>query len=410
MSLSKWTLALVLSAAGASAQAEPMTFDQALASAAETAPGLKAATLRVDAARSAVRGAGALPDPKLAFGIENVPISGPMAGRLGADEMTMASIGVMQDIPSGPARRAEAGRALADIVLAQAQASVEARSVRLAAAQAWVDLHYARARLAALDDVAGTLEPMLEAAPSAVTRGARPAEILAAQEWRLALADRRSVLVADAARARAALARWTGDPEADVTGHSPALEVDAVRLRAGLDRHATLIAQDAGVRVADADLTAAKAAVAPDWSWELAYQRRDPMFGDMLTARVTVSLPIRRDRRQGPAIDARTTEAARARVDRETARRDLVAALDADLADQRLRQDLWARARDGRLPLAQRRADLETVSYAAGGAGLPEVLAAFTALADVRLDVLDKEAEAMRGAVRINLAYGSDAE
>jgi hypothetical protein len=37
------------------------------------------------------------------------------------------------------------------------------------------------------------------------------------------------------------------------------------------------------------------------------------------------------------------------------------------------------------------------------------VLAAFTTLADAKLDLLDKEAEALREAVRINITYGSDA-
>jgi cobalt-zinc-cadmium efflux system outer membrane protein len=74
-----------------------------------------------------------------------------------------------------------------------------------------------------------------------------------------------------------------------------------------------------------------------------------------------------------------------------------------------MRQELWTRARDGRLPLALRRADLETASYAAGTAGLPDVLAALTALADAKLDLLDKEADALREAVRINITYGSDA-
>jgi outer membrane protein TolC len=293
--------------------------------------------------------------------------------------------------------------------MAGAQAGLEARAVRLAAAQAWVDLYYAKVRLGALDDIEKALKPMLDTAPSAVTRGARPAETIDPAEWLLGLADRRSALVADIAKAQAALVRWTGDPDASVTGMAPHWEVDPVLLRAGLDRHPTLLAFDAGVRVADADVAGAKAAVSPDWSWELAYQKRDPMFGDMVSARVTVSLPLRQGERQGPAIDARTTDATRARIDREAARRELIAALEADLADHRMHHDLWARARDTRLPLAQRRADLETASYAAGTAGLPDVLAAFTALADARLDVLDKEAETLRDAVRINLIYGTDA-
>lgn len=408
MSPEKWAWLLVASATAVSAQAEPMTFDQALAKASETAPSLKAAGLRADAARSSGRAAGSLPDPKLSLGLENVPISGPMAGRFGDDEMTMASVGVMQDVLSGAARRADVGRAEAEVGVADAQALAAAREVRLATALAWIDLYYAQARLAALDDIEKTLKPVLDSAPSAVARGARPAETIDPAEWQVALADRRSTLQADIARAKAALVRWTGDPEADVTGMPPHWEVDPVTLRADLDRHPTLQVFDAQVRLADAEVAGARATRSSDWSWELAYQKRDDRFGDMVSARLTLSLPIRQGERQGPVIDARSADATRARADRDAARRQLIAALDADLADHRMHHELWMRARDTRLPLAQRRADLETASYAAGTAGLPDVLAAFTSLADARLDVLDKEAETMRDAVRINLTYGTD--
>ncbi|MFZ5669006.1 MAG: TolC family protein [Pseudomonadota bacterium] len=408
MSPSKWAWLLVWSAAAVPARAEPLTYAQALSRAAETAPSIRSAGLRADAARASGRAAGSLPDPRLSLGVENLPVSGPMAGRFGDDEMTMASVGVMQDVPSLAARRADSGRARAEVGLADAQAAAETRDVRLATALAWVDLHYVEARIAALDEVEAALRPVLEAAPAAVARGARPGETLDPAEWLVALADRRSALLAEAGRARAALSRWTGDPAPAASGPPPDPPVDPVALRAGLERHPTLLVLDAGVGLADAELAAAKAARTPDWGWAVDYQKRDERFGDMISARVTLSLPIRQDRRQGPLVEARGADATRARADREAARRLLIAALEADLAEHRMHHELWDRARDGRLPLAQRRADLETASYAAGTADLAAVLAALTALADARLDLLDKEAEARRDAVRINITYGTD--
>lgn len=409
MSFSKWAWLLVASATAVSAHAAPLSFDQALTRAADSAPSLKAAALRLDAARSASRGAGTLPDPKLAFGIENLPVSGPMAGQFGGDEMTMTSFGVMQDVPSRPARRAQVQRAQAEIGMAEIQATLEARAIRRAPARAWVDLYYAQARLAALDDLEKQLRPILDTAPDTVARGARPAGVLDPTEWLLTLADRRSALVADLAKAKAALVRWTGDPEVSLDGKPPRWVVDPIALRAGLDRHPTLLAYDANIGLADADVAGARAATSPDWGWELTYQRRDPIFGDMISGKVTVTLPLRKSERQDPMIDARSTDATRARVDREAARRQLIAELDADLANYRMRQDLWARSRDNRLPLARRKADLETASYSAGTADLADVLAAFTALADAGLDVLDQEAEAVRDAIDINITYGADA-
>ena len=132
------------------------------------------------------------------------------------------------------------------------------------------------------------------------------------------------------------------------------------------------------------------------------------MFGDMVSAEVTISLPLFSQTRQDPIIAARASDATRVRVEREVARRKLLAELEAGLADHTLRQDRRARARDVLVPLAQRRADFETASYGAGTAGLSAVLDAFTALVDAKLDALDREAEVARDAVRLNITYGSD--
>ena len=65
------------------------------------------------------------------------------------------------------------------------------------------------------------------------------------------------------------------------------------------------------------------------------------------------------------------------------------------------------RAQDTLVPLARRKADLETASYAAANASLSEVLQAFLDLAETRVDALDREEDVVRDAVRINLTYGA---
>lgn len=409
MSPLRWLPLLLASAAAVSAHAEPMTFDQALVRAGTTAPSVQASALRVDAARSASRSAGALPDPSLTLGLDNFPISGPAAGRFGPDDMTMARVGIEQEVPSGAKRRARVDEAQAGIGAAEAQVAVEAREVRLGAAMAWLDLYYAKRRLAALDALSGMLEPILETAPSAVASGAsRPGETVTPELWRAMLADRRSELVALVARARAELVRWTGDPQADVEGDPPTLGVDAGALRAGLDQHPVLLAYSAYGRQADAAVRVARAERQPDWTWGLSYQRRDPAYGDMVSAEVSIRLPIFAGSRQDPVINARATDATRVRVEREAARRKLMAELEAALADHAMHHERLTRARETLVPLAQRRADLETASYGAGTAGLGAVLDAFTALVDAKLDLLDREAEVARDAARLNIAYGSD--
>lgn len=402
--------ALAAMAVAGGAQAAPLTFETALKLAEETAPSLQAKSLDIEAARSSAVAAGRLPDPKLRLGLDNFPVSGPPAWRFGPEGMTMASVGVMQDVPNGAKRRAARERAAADIDAAQSEQTVEVRSVRVAAALAWIDLHYAKRRLAALDEIERGLAEIRETAPSQFAAGAmRPSQTLEADQLTAALGDRRADLTAAVGKARADLARWTGDPDAETMGDPPAFAIDPVTLRSGLDRIPALRAYEAKGRQADAAVAAARADKRPDWSWELAYQRRDPMWGDMVSVGATVSLPLFAKTRQDPVIAARTQAASRVRVEREAARRELTAALDADLADHTMHHDRLHRAQATLVPLAERRAELERSSYAAGAASLSDVLQAALALAEARVDALNREADVARDAARITLIYGSDA-
>jgi cobalt-zinc-cadmium efflux system outer membrane protein len=410
MSLHRWLPAFAVSATLAtSAQADPLTYAQALERARTTAPSLQARVLQTDAARASQRAAGALPDPRLTLGVDNLPISGPVAGRFGADEMTMARVGIEQDMPSSAQRRAQRARAAADIDVAKADSAVEGRRVKLATALAWIDLFYAERRLAALNGILSAIEPLWAAAPAGVAAGTtRPAQALAPVRMRAQFQDERDELVASVGRAKAELTRWTGDADPSTAGQAPALEIDPGALKASLDHNPTLAAFRPATDRAEADLALAQAARRPDWSWQASYGRRDPMFGDMISAGVSVRLPLFATQRQDPLIAARRADTARVGAEREDTRRALQAQLDADLADHIMHHQQWLRAQGTLLPAAQDQSDLETASYAAGKAGLADVLEAFGQVADIKLQTLEREAAVARDGVRIVLTYGSD--
>jgi cobalt-zinc-cadmium efflux system outer membrane protein len=272
-----------------------------------------------------------------------------------------------------------------------------------------MDLAYAEKRLGTLDQLTAGLAGLWEGQPAAVASGAaRPAAGLEPVRLQALFEDMRSDLVAEAARARAELVRWTGASDPAVAGSPPGIEVRPARLRAGLESLPALAAREAVTRRAQAAADAARAARRPDWAVEVAYGRRDPMFGDMVSAGVTVSLPLFAARRQDPIIAARNAEAARTRLEREATRRALSAALEADLATYAARREQWRRAVEVLVPAAEQRADLEVRSYAAGRATYDDVTAALTALAETRLEALAREAAVLREGARITLTYGPD--
>lgn len=400
---------LIAAALPAAAIAGPLSFADAIGRAVDTAPSSAAARLGAEAARAQAKAAGALPDPWLAIGIDNFPISGPPAFGLSQDDMTMARIGIEQDVPNSAKRRAARGMAQAEIGAAEAGSVAMIRRIRLATGLAWLDLHYGLRRLAAVDAVLAELRPLSRAVPSGVASGAvRPAQSLQTAQAIAVLEDRRDGLVAAVASARASLTRWTGDRDPQPIGPPPTLPLEPASLRQNLAQHPDLRVADASVVRADAGVDVARAEKRPDWGFDVAYQRRDQRYGDMVSAGVKMSLPLFTGRRQEPMIAARASDAARAAADREGVRRTLTAELESGLADHVMHHQQWERARDTLLPLARQRADLERASYGAGRASIMEVIEAQTQRADAELTALDREAEVARDAVRLSITYGKD--
>ena len=390
------------------AQAKPLRFEAALMEARINAPSLKAKALSVEAAQSAVDAAGRLPDPKASVALESFPISGPLAFRPNRDDFTMARVGFSQEFPNLAKRHAQVGRAQSDIVAAQAEGAVTARSIEVNAALAWINLAYAERRLAALDDVTARLSRYVAATPSAVASGkARPAQVLSGRQALAMLADRRSERVAEIGRARSELTRWTGDPDPQIEGPLPDFTLNPERLRSDLDRHPMVTMLSAQAGQADADVVIARAEKRPDFGVDVAYQRRDPRFGDYVSAGVTVTLPLFAKHRQDPLIAAAAARASAARAEQEATRQALTAELDADLADHVMHHDQWMRARDTLQPLAEERVALETASYGAGRASLTDVVDAHVALADAVLNTLDRESAVASDSARLTLTYRS---
>ena len=400
-------LAPLLAAIPSVALAEPLTFDAAITRATSDAPSIQAGAAGVEAKRAASIAAGRLPDPTLNVGIENFPVSGPPAFSFTRDSMTMARIGIEQSFPNPAKRRAQGVRAQADFGLAAGGLALEMQTVRLETALAWIDLYYAGRRLAQLDRLTASLDDLQSTVSARLASGsARPSQALEPAQLRAAVNDRRSELAAEVAKAKARLARFTGDPQADVAGEPPVLPVDRASLIAALPALPRLQALDAGIRAAEADSGLARADKRPDWRVSTSYGRRDPAYGDMISVGISIDLPLFAGRRQDPKIAARAGEETQARLIRTAAERELLAGLDGDLADHAMHMQRLGNARKVLVPLAKQRAELDMASYAAGKLDLGSALLSSLALAESEVDVLAREADVARDTVRIKYTYG----
>ena len=389
--------------------AEPLTFDEAIDRAAREAPSLRASEAGVKAARAQAIAADRLPDPTLELGIRDFPVTGPDAGKLNSDDFTMRTIGFTQEFTNPAKRRARASRAGAEIKIAEAGLAVEAQTVRLETALAWIDLYYAKRRLDQLKLLDRSLGDLQSTVAARLASGAaRPSQALEPDQLRAAVNDRRSELEAEVAKSRARLVRYTDDAQADAVGDPPPPEILLEHLTGGIASLPRLRALEAQARAADAEIGLARADKRPDWRVSATYGRREPNFGDLVSVGVSFDLPLFSKRRQEPKIAARASEAERVGFDRLAAEREISATLTADLADHEMHRQRLTNARKVLVPLAKRRGELDQASYAAGTIDLGSALLSTLALAEAEVDALAREAEVARDVVRINFTYGEE--
>lgn len=222
----------------------------------------------------------------------------------------------------------------------------------------------------------------------------------------MALADQGDDLTAAQATATAELSRVLGRPAVIARdAELPQIAIDIEHLRAHLEQHPDLRSYDARVAGASAVLREAEAAKRPDWNVELSYQHRGPRYGEMVSAQVSVDLPLFSARRQDPLIAARAADITALADERAGMLRAHEAELERDIANyqrlQRQRQRMEAQG----LQLAQQALDLAYQAYAAGSGSLADLQAARRALATTRFDALNLHAASITAAAQLYFRY-----
>jgi cobalt-zinc-cadmium efflux system outer membrane protein len=283
---------------------------------------------------------------------------------------------------------------------------------RLAAANAWIDLYFAQAKLAALQALENDAAKLDRAFVAAVGAGGSSSDQALAAKLAIArLQDRIASAQAEAGMARAELERWIGPVGEDGVGPTaPLLDVDPAELREHVEHHVELAGSAANVERAKAALDLARAARDPDWSWSLSYGRRDPNFGDMVSFGLKFSLPLFQSDRQAPTIDARQADVRQAGFARDAVLREHLAMLEAKLAEHASLELRLVRLRDVVAPLSAKREEIALAGQAAGTGSLETVFAMRLEAREVELDRLELERQLLRTGAYLTLEYGEGAQ
>jgi cobalt-zinc-cadmium efflux system outer membrane protein len=355
-----------------------LTLAEAVTLVSEDQPQLAALASQERAALAAARAEKELPDPKLAFGVENLPVTGDDAFRFGREDMTMVTVGVMQDIVTRDKREAASAQMSAEAARLSAERMLNARTIQRETALAWVDAFEAQQRAATLRELAAEMTAEREVSAAQVSSGTRrTSEVLALDMELSSTRDELILAERDEARARAALSRWIGEaalrPLPDALPHELSTKLDLAAAAHDIDSHPALQSSGHAIEAALREVDRARAERRPDWGWQLMYGQRQEDRSDMVSFQVTVGLPWNRADRQDRRIGEKLAEASAMRSELSDRRRMLEAELASIRADFTASAERLAEHEKQRVPNARARLETSQAAYAGGNGSLVDV-------------------------------------
>jgi cobalt-zinc-cadmium efflux system outer membrane protein len=372
-----------------------LSFSQALQLAEHNAPSLVAQAAKLEAAQYAAIPAGELPDPKLLFGLQNVPFEGSRSFQLNAEPMTMQMLGVSQQIPNSDKRQARRDSAAAAIDSAAAASVVERLQVRLQTAQAWIASYTLQHKLVQFEAFAQQNRLFAATVKAQLAGGGgQAADVIGPQQEAALLAEEQDQLRQQYQQAQAALSRWIGDEGLQpLSGQLPQWPFDPRGYFARQAQHPQVAAYAPLTREAEALVRQAQAEKNSDWSWEVDYQKRGADYGDMFSVKFSVDLPLFTASRQTPKIAARLAEVNQLQAQQQTAVREQEQLLRDQLAQYQRLQRAVARSQSSLIPLAEDKLRLTQASYGAGKTALTTVIDARRELIANQLKQLDLQGQ-----------------
>ncbi len=389
------------------ADAQVLTFDDALVVAIREAPVLRADTALIEAAEYETVPAGELPDPKLVLGLDNVPVEGDDRYSTGADFMTMQRIGLMQEFPNPAKRKARTDQANAQVEVMRAEKRVQRQTVLRETALAWIARYTWEQQLALVSQLQSenTLLDGVVQAQLAAAKGTAP-DVLLPQEEAAQIAALRDEIVAGQAQSIAQLRRWIGPAaELSLSGEVPEWPVNGAELRNRLHQHPELLSFASQEQAVNADIAEARADKNPDWDVEFAWLERGSGYDDMVMLEVRVDLPVFADSRQNPTIASQLAKRVALDANRESSLREHIAMLETEVSEHQRLQQAEQRFTDVLLPLAEKKVALALASWRNNTGTLTNVISARSERISTQLRAIATTGALRQSAARLHYTY-----
>ncbi len=382
-----------------SAFATPVTLPQALVAAQGYSAELSASRHQINALENRADSAMQLPDPKLKFGIENLPVGGSNDQRFTREGMTMERIGIMQDYVSSSKRERKADTLRAE----SRQAAANGQSIRAQlqrdAAQAWMELAIGNETVKQLKALVDESQRQIGVQRGGVSSGsALPASVLDARLTLISMQDKLTEAERDVQLARTRLSQLTGIDQPEIFGAIPPVsELPAEATQAdSISQHPEILQARREAEVAQAKSSESAIAALPDIGVEVYYGRRADNYDDLAGVMVTVDLPLFTASRQDKDHAADQSMAMESNDRLAQLIRTHQAQLTTLLAQYQAASTLWQRQKNDVVPLQQQRVSVIQAQYRAGQSSLNDVLEARRSLLDSQIAVRNAELNVAR--------------
>lgn len=388
-SLSLWLGGVLFAVSVSAANAAEFSLQQTLNAAENYSAELSANRNQSDALNAMADSARELPDPKLKFGIENIPVQGSNSHRFTREGMTMQRIGIMQEYVSEDKRDRKAETILAQSASSAAKAEVIRTTLQRATAQAWLDLALSQKVLATAQKLVDETERQVDVQKATVASGSSPASsVVDIRMTLLGMQDKVTLAQRDVVLAQTRLLQLTGEQIDNTSGTLPRyqrLPADPAVLEQNVGQHPEVIEAAREADVAKARSAQSAVAAKPNVGVEVFYAHRADDYDDMAGVMFTVDLPMFKSQRQDKDLAADMSRTMEANDQLALSNRERIALVRTLVAQYQAAQTLWLRQQDEILPLQRQRLSLVEAQYRSGQSTLSDLLNARRTLLDTEL-------------------------
>ena len=285
-----------------------------------------------------------LPDPRLKFGVVNVPVK---SFDLKAEPMTQMIVGVQQVFPPSGLRAQKREKKLLQAETQRAEYMARALHVLRKLRQSWMEVYYYNQAIAVIEDSKEVFAQLVKITQYQYRAGRGQQQDVVRAQLELSLLDDKWVQLQQHKESSIAeLEKWAG---ASVKKHSLSLlfpelpELPSVEImRENIEFHPSLSSQKARLGTARKNVAIVKESYSPTWVVDVSYGLRlgDNIVNneaiprsDFLSAMVSVDLPFFTEKRQDARLNARGHELNAASDTVDVKRRELLRTLDVAYAN-----------------------------------------------------------------------------